>query len=140
LRARPFRLRAIEDPADPRLPLPAALRRPLQVVAGDRDRTTPIGEAAESRRKDEIPGDRFMDREAAADPLAQDAIEQERLIAVDEHHLEVEREGSESAHEILRTGRQAVQDRSLEPVGPWVPAQPLPDVPGVAACGPDLLP
>src|SRR5438094_729036 len=139
LAARPFRLRAIEDPADPRLPLPASLRRPFQVVAGDLDRTTPIGEAAEIRRKDEIPGDRFMDREAPADPLAQDAIEQERLIAVDEHHEEVEGEGSEGADEILRTSRQTVQDRLLEPVGPRVTPQRLLDVSGVAECGPDLV-
>src|SRR5207247_9389979 len=100
LAARPFRLGAIEDPAHPRLPLPASLRRPLQVVAGDLDRPTPIREAAEIGREDEIPGDRFMDRKAPADPLAQDAIAQERLIAVAEHHLEVEGEGAEWAEEM----------------------------------------
>src|SRR5207237_9333515 len=80
-----------------------------------------------------------MDREAPADPLAQDAIEQERLIAVDEHHEEVEGEGSEGADEILRTSRQTVQDRLLEPVGPRVAPQRLLAVSGVAECGPDRV-
>src|SRR5207249_11498078 len=100
---------------------------------------TRIGEAAELRRKGELRGGAFMDREAPVDPVAQDAIEQERLIAVVEHHEEVEGEGSEGADEILRASRQTVQDRLLEPVGRLVAPQRLLDVSGVAECGPDLV-
>src|SRR5438094_115412 len=72
------RFRADENCADRRLPLAAAIRHPLDIVAGHVDRPSPVGQAPPVCGEDEVPGHRLVDRDAAAHPLAQDLVEQVR--------------------------------------------------------------
>src|SRR5713101_5190721 len=136
---RELRFRPEEDRADPRLPFAASIRHPLEIVARHVDRPIPIGQAKLVGGEDQVAGHRLVDRDAAAHPLAQDLVEQVRLVPVDEHEEEIERKLLQRADVIPGTGRQMIQDRLLETVRFRVRSEGGVDVARVAQGSADLI-
>ena len=69
-----------------------------------------VGGAVLRERDDHVALHGAVQGEPAGHPLAQHLVEQVRLIGVDEHHLEVRRQGRDRSLPVLPAGQRLGED------------------------------
>src|SRR5207245_10377117 len=94
----------------------AALSHPFKAIAPHVARPISVRKPSLVRREHDVAGHGLVDGQRATHPLAHAAVEEVRLVPVDEHQEEIERKLLKRADVLFRTGRQMIEARLLEAV------------------------